>query len=64
MPDPLFTLIFLFFTIFWAVLFWRLMRAHETMAEAVHRISLKINQEDSLYTPYQDIPEREIKGDK
>ena len=59
MPDLLLTLGALFFTIFWAILFWRLMRAHEMLAEAVHRISVSLNKQDSLYRPHRDNQENQ-----
>ncbi len=61
MPELLSTLIILFFTIFWAILFWRLMRAHETLAEAVDRISISLNKQESMNRPNQENQENQVK---
>jgi len=58
MSDLTTTLIILFFSIFWAILFSRLMRAHETLAEAVQRISISLNKQESMNRPNKENQEK------
>lgn len=55
METLIITFSFLLFTFFWAILFWRFMRAHEKLADSVEWIAkLKDRQQQSVSSKDDD----------
>ena len=42
------------FVIFWMVVWWRIMRAHEDLADSIHRISVKKYWQEQQSISLQD----------